>query len=82
VPVKSLKEKGPAFYFLPPSQCYLRANKDAIHSKFFTFVDFGSAANSFLMACGAKQEPTIDEVAKTLLDDPRRFYELCEGPEQ
>ncbi|TFK25484.1 hypothetical protein FA15DRAFT_703591 [Coprinopsis marcescibilis] len=83
VPIKNVKDKaGPTFYLLPPSQCYLQANKDVIHSKLFTFVDFGGAANSFLMACGARQEPSVDEIAKVLLQDPRAFYALCEGPEQ
>ncbi|KAG2015943.1 hypothetical protein CC2G_009161 [Coprinopsis cinerea AmutBmut pab1-1] len=82
VPVKAQEKGQTIIRRLPPSQCYLKANTDAIHSKLFTFVNFGSAANAFLMACGARQEPNLDEIAKILLDDPRRFYQLCEGPEQ
>lgn len=65
---------------MPPSQCYLRGQTEAqLHSKLFTFVDFGTRANQFLSACGSKQEPSVEEVAKIILDDPRKFYELADG---
>jgi hypothetical protein len=64
-----------------PTQCYFgRQSKEKFHSKLFIFVDFGQAGNAFLIACGARQEPSVEELAKILLDDPRRFYELAQGP--
>ncbi|KAK7445396.1 hypothetical protein VKT23_014813 [Stygiomarasmius scandens] len=67
--------------FLQPTQCYFgRAAQDNFHSKLFTFVDFGPLANNFLMACGAKQEPSVDEIAQMLLTDPFKFYDLAGGP--
>ena len=65
---------------LPPTQCYFRREDNTqIHSKLFNFVDFGTQANQFLSACGTKHEPTVEEIAQILLDDPRRFWELAEG---
>ncbi|KAI0646791.1 hypothetical protein C8Q79DRAFT_956470 [Trametes meyenii] len=77
VPVKTANG---ATRHLPPTQCYFKGDSQAqFHSKLFTFVDFGTTANTFLSACGVKHEPSVEEVAKILLDNPRRFYELAEG---
>ncbi|KAG1888113.1 hypothetical protein F4604DRAFT_1715581 [Suillus subluteus] len=71
-----------ALRWLSPSQCYLGgASKGQFHSKLFVFVDFGPSANSFLSACGSKQEPSVEEVANILVADPRRFYDLAGGYE-
>ncbi|KAJ3549086.1 hypothetical protein NM688_g5219 [Phlebia brevispora] len=85
VPVKVLPSSGgdktgARIRLLPPSQCYFRPESNAqIHSKLFTFVDFGTQANQFLSACGTKSEPTVEEIVQSLLDDPRRFWTLAEG---
>lgn len=72
---------GPSVRWLPPSQCYLAGETHAaFHSKLFTFVDFGSAANAFLTACGTRNQPSVEEIAKILLADPRQFYQLAQGP--
>jgi hypothetical protein len=70
---------------LPPRQCYFRSKADPaqqLHSKLFTFVDFGLKANQFLSACGTKREPTVEEVACILLEDPRRFWDSAGGKER
>lgn len=78
VPVKT--ENG-AMRWLPPTQCYLGDQAtESFHSKLFVFVDFGSGANAFIIACGTKSQPSVEEVAKILLADPRQFYELARGP--
>lgn len=69
--------------YLSPSQCFIGAqSSNSVHSSLFTFVNFGNVANSFLMACGAKQEPSIEEIAKILLEDPARYYKLCGEPDR
>ncbi|KAI0313421.1 hypothetical protein OF83DRAFT_1175689 [Amylostereum chailletii] len=79
VPTKTLGEKG-SLKRLPPSQCYFSGASSAeFHSKLFVFIDFGTRANSFLAACGTKQEPSVEEIVQILLRDPRRFYELAGG---
>ncbi|KAG2126877.1 uncharacterized protein EDB93DRAFT_1257371 [Suillus bovinus] len=71
-----------ALRWLSPGQCYLGGpSKGQFHSKLFVFVDFGPSGNSFLSACGSKQEPSVEEVASILVADPRRFYDLAGGYE-
>ncbi|GJE97590.1 hypothetical protein PsYK624_138110 [Phanerochaete sordida] len=81
VPVRSEGEKS--LRLMAPRQCYFRSKSDTqqLHSKLFTFVDFGLTANQFLSACGTKREPTVEEVAQILLDSPRRFYDMAAGRE-
>ena len=75
-----VRAEGPPTKWLSPSQCYLSADsKESFHSRLFTFVDFGTTSNAFLIACGTRNQPSVEEVAKILLDDPRHFYELSGG---
>ncbi|TBU28918.1 hypothetical protein BD311DRAFT_721461 [Dichomitus squalens] len=81
-PFVPVKGANGAIRHLPPVQCYFKGDSNAqFHSKLFTFVDFGTTANTFLNACGVKHEPSVEEIAKILLDNPRQFYELAEGRE-
>lgn len=66
---------------LTPKQCYFRSasSTQEVHSKLFTFIDFGSPANQFLSACGTKHEPTVEEIAQILLENPRNFYQISQG---
>jgi Protein of unknown function (DUF3684) len=66
--------------WLPPRQCFFGDETETrFHSKLFEFVDFGTLANNFLSACGTKREPSVEEIAQILLEDPRKFYELANG---
>ncbi|KAF8160987.1 hypothetical protein B0H34DRAFT_699011 [Crassisporium funariophilum] len=82
VPVKTEKGvAGPSMRWLKPTQCYLAGEtNESFHSKLFTFVDFGSGGNAFLVACGTKNQPSVEEVAIILLANPHQFYELAQGP--
>ncbi|KAJ6558581.1 hypothetical protein DFH09DRAFT_1037162 [Mycena vulgaris] len=84
VPTRSHGPKAEAessLRWLPPTQCFFGSNESAgFHSKLFVFVDFGTAANGFLSACGTKHSPSIEEVSLMLLANPHRFYELADGP--
>ena len=66
--------------WLTPTQCYLGPSTDEFYSKLFIFVDFGTKANRFLNTCGSKEEPSVKDVAESLIHDPDRFYKLAEGP--
>ena len=44
-------------------------------------MDFGFSANSFLSACGSKNEPSVKDIAESLVEDPQRFYNLAGGHE-
>ncbi|KAL0072840.1 hypothetical protein AAF712_000603 [Marasmius tenuissimus] len=72
----SIQEKNTIYR--PPNQCYFgQEAQQTFHSKLFVFIDFGQVANSFLNACGVKPQPTTDEVAQILLNDPGNFYQLA-----
>jgi len=63
-----------------PNQCYFKSESSSqFYSKLFPFIDFGPPANSFLKACGTKEEPSVEEIVLILLKDPRRFFELVDG---
>ena len=81
IPSTKVHEKGePTVRLLAPNQCYFKKDSQAqIHSKLFTFVDFGTQANQFLSACGTKHEPTVEEIAQILLENPHRFWELADS---
>ena len=68
---------------LPPNQCYFKGkSSDHLYSKLFAFVDFGTSANSFLSACGTKGEPSVEDIAIILMNDPRRFFQLAGGQDR
>ncbi|KAK0461397.1 uncharacterized protein EV420DRAFT_1669612 [Desarmillaria tabescens] len=76
VPTKEGGSAAVAFRWVPPNQCYFRRSSgDDHYSRLFIFVDFGPAANAFLTACGTRQEPSVDEIARTMLQDPGKFYD-------
>ncbi|KAJ1557813.1 hypothetical protein HK405_015115, partial [Cladochytrium tenue] len=51
------------------------AGSSDVYRDQFTHVDFGSAGNAFLRACGVKDEPTPLELAQQLVRDPRAFLD-------
>ncbi|KAK0455114.1 hypothetical protein EV421DRAFT_1887456 [Armillaria borealis] len=76
VPAKENSNAAVALRWVPPNQCYFRRSSgDDHYSRLFIFIDFGPAANAFLTACGTRQEPTVDEIARTMLQDPGKFYD-------
>ena len=65
---------------MPPNKCYFRGkSNNQFYSKLFVFVDFGTSANSFLNACGTKGEPSVEDIAVLLLEDPWQFLQSIEG---
>jgi hypothetical protein len=67
---------------LRPIQCFLGKQRSELHSNLFAFVDFGTRGNRFLEYCGAKQKPSIEDIARISLADPRGAYELANGREK
>jgi hypothetical protein len=84
VPVVSTEDKDKGtIRRLPPIQCYFSGiGGSELHSRLFSFVDFGPRAKVFLGACGTKQEPSVEEIAQTILTNPRRIYELANSREK
>jgi Protein of unknown function (DUF3684) len=81
VPVKSTGDQG-TIKSLQPCRCFIGAASSELYSKLFAFVDFGARANVFLGACGAKQEPSVEDFTQLLLAEPQRIYELAGGREK
>ncbi|KAI5994116.1 hypothetical protein F5J12DRAFT_962838, partial [Pisolithus orientalis] len=67
---------------LHPTKCYLdQDTKPVLYAKLFVFVNFSTKANRFLSACGLKAEVSVEDVAKVLIKDPKRFFDLGGGYE-
>jgi hypothetical protein len=81
VPVNSTGDKS-IIKRLQPNQCFLGAANSELYSKLFAFVDFGARANGFLGACGARQEPSVEDFAQLLLAEPRTIFKLANGREK
>ncbi|RMZ90744.1 hypothetical protein DV736_g2020, partial [Chaetothyriales sp. CBS 134916] len=55
---------------ISPRNCFL--GESSTYGQIFHYVDFGSEANSFLLKCGCKPEPTKVEIAQILVKEPAR----------
>ncbi|CAG8959555.1 hypothetical protein HYFRA_00001456 [Hymenoscyphus fraxineus] len=65
---------------LTPKQCYI--GNSSTYGDIFEFVDFGGEANSFLIKCGSKMEPTIFEIAALACKEPARLLGIMQSPEK
>lgn len=77
---QTTKGVQPILAYVAPRDCYLGSNED--YADIFDFVDFGSDANIFLLACGSKREPTTVELAGMLVRDSGRIVTNLNNPEK
>ncbi|KZO98233.1 hypothetical protein CALVIDRAFT_535334 [Calocera viscosa TUFC12733] len=84
VPYIEQKGSDTKLTMLKPTECYFASSSQASgqFSELFHFIDFGSRANAFLRQCGVKSEPTVQEIARFLVTNPRRFYDSSGGAER
>jgi Protein of unknown function (DUF3684) len=85
VPVDKLSRKtgitsSSSIRYISPQQCFL--GESDTFGEIFDFVDFGQEANSFLLICGAKHEPTKAEIAQILVREPARLLGILGSPEK
>ena len=52
------------------------------YREIFEFVDFGSEANRFLLACGSSHEPSRIHIASMLASEPARVLGIVQSPEK
>lgn len=71
-------EKSGRLRHIAPRTCFL--GNDDRYAEIFDYVDFGQEANSFLIRCGSKQEPTTTELATLVVHDPARLFTVLELP--
>ena len=57
--------------YVAPQECFL-GDSDTF-GDIFSYVDFGQEANTFLLRCGSKLEPTKVEIAQLLVREPARI---------
>ncbi|TVY81184.1 hypothetical protein LSUE1_G006567 [Lachnellula suecica] len=78
-PVEKTAEKSDMRH-LNPKQCYLGSSSE--YSDIFDFVNFGNAANTFLLKCGSKNEPSKIEIATLVCQEPARLLGILKSPER
>lgn len=74
------KEKSIVRSYTSPRNVFL-GDSDTF-GEIFNYVDFGQEANSFLLRCGSKPEPTKIEVAQILVREPARISSTFNNPEK
>lgn len=67
---------------LPPRLCFLGASNDDRYAEIFDYADFGSSANSFLLRCGSKHEPSTQELAQLVVREPARVFTVFDSPDR
>lgn len=77
---KDETKKSPSYRLLTPRQCYL--GNSSTYGEILDFVDFGHAANTFLLRCGSKNEPTTAELANLACKEPARMLGIMKSPEK
>lgn len=71
-------EKVAPIRHVSPRMCYFGTGER--YAEVFDYVDFGEVANTFLLRCGSKHEPSISELATMLVQQPRKLYTSLEIP--
>ncbi|MCJ1249900.1 hypothetical protein MMC30_007126 [Trapelia coarctata] len=67
---------------LTPHLCFLGDGAGDNYAEIFDYVDFGMDANSFLLKCGSKHEPSTLELAQLVVREPARIFTVFESPER
>lgn len=73
---KSTSEKQEPLRHIPPRICFL--GNDDRYAEIFDYVDFGQQANTFLIRCGSKHEPTTTELASLVVREPVKLFAVLE----
>ena len=73
-------EKVDVTRHVSPRECFLGDNQ--AYGEIFTYVDYGPEANSFLLTCGSKPEPSKLELAHMVVREPARFFTVLESTDK
>ena len=65
-------------FFRPQEDSSTSSNLYSVYQRVFLYVDYGTAANSFLEACGVKRQPSIEQLAGLIVGNPERFLGLAQ----
>lgn len=72
----STLEKQEYLHHIAPRTCFL--GNDDRYAEIFDYVDFGQQANTFLLRCGSKHEPTTTELAALVVHEPAKLFAVLE----
>ncbi|KAL8646683.1 MAG: hypothetical protein Q9210_005996 [Variospora velana] len=75
---KPTDDDGSRLRYTTPRMCFLGDGGD--FKNIFDFVDFGPEANTFLLRCGSKHEPSAAEIAHLLTQRPAKFLDELDVP--
>lgn len=82
---KFIPVSGKEMTHVSPGSCFFQPQDQVTRGPFkslFTYIDFGPTARPFLLACGVKNEPTVQEITQMLIADPAKFYALAGSAEE
>ncbi|KAI9802784.1 MAG: hypothetical protein M1833_001383 [Piccolia ochrophora] len=65
---------------ISPRTCFL--GDSSTYGEIFDFVDFGQNANTFLLKCGSKHEPSIREIARLVVGEPARILDTVNSTDK
>jgi len=73
-------EKVAVIRHASPRECFLGDSQT--YREIFTYVDYGPEANSFLVICGSKPEPSRPEVAQMAVREPARLFTVFQSTDK
>lgn len=85
IPFEVKRGSAKSIMHLPPSRVFFGDKNDKtlkFYSMLFQYAKFSAAAQPFLSTIGVRREPTIIDVIKSLVANPRLFYQLAKTPKQ
>ncbi|KAF2085773.1 hypothetical protein K490DRAFT_45958 [Saccharata proteae CBS 121410] len=71
--VPMVDEKTVFVRHIAPNACFVGKNEE--YKNILDFVDFGPMANAFLKTVGAKEQPSITELAHMVINNPQKVLE-------
>ena len=72
----STSEKSGHSHYVSPSNIFL--GNTGRYADIFDYADFGQEANSFLLRCGSKHEPTTFEIGQLVVREPARIFDVIQ----
>ena len=76
----TITKKGQGIRHVPPRLCFLGDGDK--YADIFDYADFGMDANSFLLRCGSKHEPTTLELAQLVVREPARIFSALQSADR
>ena len=80
VPVQPSSTAPSERRWLPPRLCFL--GDGGRYNGILDYVDFGTTANTFLLRCGSKYEPSASELAQLIIREPARVFTAFDDTEK